>query len=699
MFRKFIVICVFLLSSTGSYAYSTVDSISRLLIEDNLPDTVEIIHHRELANLLKNTNLERAHAECDLAIQMAEKGHFQQELHYAYRVKGSIYAIERKYQESFEYLYRVIDYGIKVKNYELLAGCYLSIGDILLANKSYLLAENYFKMAYENTEKARNIFGSGNTKRALGHVAYQQGKFEEAINHYKIALEYHIKLNRYDYVHGSYNDIGLCYKNLKLYSEAMKNYELAIEFSQKHNPSFVGIIYGNIGEVYMLEHQYQKAILFLNKDLNYNRNNIDEINSTINTYTQIATCYYETGNNQTAIKYVDSAIALTRSKMVNKDQYKLSACLLKANILTATGSYQEANLLLMDVIGLLKSIQSSAENINAIESQINMEIARKEKEVEMLKSELDVEHYYKLFYYTLGAILVIGILIIFFQYRKSRRALNALTEQYRISETQQLELDKKNKQIKVNNERLQSVNEKLTELNEEKNEFIRLVAHDLKNPLSRVMGLTHLIEMEPDSKVEEEKEKLEYIKQSVEEMNSLIERFLDVNRIESGRQRINIEEVNLNQLIKDETKHFAIQVKDKMQEIIFSNGEIAHPVKTDAQILKLIYSNILSNALKFSAHHQPVEIIIKEDDTHATITVKDHGPGLSEADKQKIFRKYTRLSARPTGNETSSGLGLYLVKQMSEKVGIQISYESELGQGTEMTIKVPKTHVVNEKSR
>ncbi|MFA6260804.1 MAG: tetratricopeptide repeat-containing sensor histidine kinase [Bacteroidia bacterium] len=668
----------------------SIDSMINLVEDGKLPDTTIAFLQYEIGYNLRVTDQARAHRYVDRAILKALELKNEHILNHAYRIKGIIYATQREYTQSFEYLYKAIAYGQKHSDYDLLAACYMSLGDILRISRSFVLAEKYIYKALVYHCLSGNLVFAGYSKRMLANIMYSQEQYIKALSYYKEALRHYKAYRMNQYIYGNFNDIGLCYGKLGKYKEARANFDSSLYYASRFDPIFCGIVYGNIGELFMLQGQQDSALKYLNYDLKYNRKNQFEKSSLMNTYSQVASMFEAKGKLGIALQYLDSAIEVTHTPIMIKMQYKLNVYRQKAALLNKMGRHKEAFSVLNKLLTLSNEMQEQNDNVNTLESQIGMELNSKEKEVSLLEAKLDSEQLFTRYFIFSIVVLVLGIIIILIYYTQSKGRLKNLRIQYALIEKQQLELDKKNNEIEVNNERLKAANEKLSELNEEKNEFIRLVVHDLKNPLSRVQGLTELIEMEPDTKVSEQQEKMEYIRLSVEEMNSLIERFLDVNRIEAGQQRIAVSETDIVKLVQEETAHLNLQAKEKMIDIQLKLENQVSGIETDPGIVRLIYTNLLSNAIKFSPFNKPIYITISDSEEHIMVRVKDLGPGLSEFDKQNMFKKFTRLSARPTGNESSTGLGLYLVKIMSEKVGIQVSFESILGMGTEMRMTIPR---------
>ena len=113
-------------------------------------------------------------------------------------------------------------------------------------------------------------------------------------------------------------------------------------------------------------------------------------------------------------------------------------------------------------------------------------------------------------------------------------------------------------------------------------------------------------------------------------------------------------------------------------------------LKTDEDVLRRIIENIFSNAIKFSEPGKTIHIKLSEEHEFAILSVKDEGPGIEQAELPKLFEMFQKLSARPTGGESSTGLGLSIVKALVERLQGKIEVHSEIGKGTEFVIHIPK---------
>ena len=234
-------------------------------------------------------------------------------------------------------------------------------------------------------------------------------------------------------------------------------------------------------------------------------------------------------------------------------------------------------------------------------------------------------------------------------------------------------------------------NQELQSLNDEKNNLIGIVAHDLKSPLNQIKGLVSVIKM--TSKLDDEAANcLTMIETSAVRLNNMIGKILDTEAIESKQLNLNIESVDLCNIFDSLSDQFNIDAAKK--NITIHTKTIPDTYITiDRNYLIQILENLLSNAIKFSPPDRNIFFNLHDRGDHVICEVKDEGPGLTEEDKKKLFSKYQKLSARPTGEESSTGLGLSIVKKFTESMGGQIWCESVAGEGATFFVKFIKTKV------
>ncbi|MDV3310062.1 MAG: tetratricopeptide repeat-containing sensor histidine kinase [Cyclobacteriaceae bacterium] len=248
------------------------------------------------------------------------------------------------------------------------------------------------------------------------------------------------------------------------------------------------------------------------------------------------------------------------------------------------------------------------------------------------------------------------------------------------------EIQLQREEIIRQNENLSRRNMQLSELNHEKDTLMSIVAHDLKSPLNRISGLTDLLEMEGIDP-QEQRTYIGMIKNATRAGLDLIKDLLDVNMLEENvLPEYSI--VKLDEFLEDKMQSLRHAAAQKNIRIDISTSD--HSVYTDADYLARIVDNLVSNAIKFSANDSVVSVSADVSDGKFLIRVKDDGPGFSEEDKRKLFQKFTKLSARPTGGESSNGLGLAIVKTLVDRLEGEITLRSQPKQGSEFVITFPQ---------
>ncbi len=239
---------------------------------------------------------------------------------------------------------------------------------------------------------------------------------------------------------------------------------------------------------------------------------------------------------------------------------------------------------------------------------------------------------------------------------------------------------------------LEERNAVLHRLNQEKNELMAIVAHDLKNPLQAISLALGNIQHYADKMTPQEMQRqFGFIDSSSRRMLGLVNDLLDENALASGSYSIHTEQVSLHDLTKRIVDSFAQAALRKSIELRFEAPGPDVEIHSDPQRLEQILSNLISNAIKFSDPQTQTTVEIRMCGTNVVIEVRDQGPGISEADQQQLYQRFTRLTARPTGGEHSSGLGLSIVKKIVDSLGGSIKCSSTPGEGTCFSVTLPRT--------
>jgi signal transduction histidine kinase len=238
--------------------------------------------------------------------------------------------------------------------------------------------------------------------------------------------------------------------------------------------------------------------------------------------------------------------------------------------------------------------------------------------------------------------------------------------------------------------KLEQANEQLSYLNKEKDEFIGIAAHDLKNPLTGILSMCELVRDTDNNHTLDTEAFIAHIQESATGMIELISNLLDVSYIESFEGTVELKTFDLSQLLKKLSKlHRTIAHNKYITIETDSQFEACLEVTSHESWMEICLNNLISNAIKYTPPHGKVHITCEKLNDAIAVNITDTGPGIANDELPRLFKKFERLSARPTAGESSTGLGLYVVNKMCTRMGAKIEVRTRLGEGSTFSIKIP----------
>jgi signal transduction histidine kinase len=233
-------------------------------------------------------------------------------------------------------------------------------------------------------------------------------------------------------------------------------------------------------------------------------------------------------------------------------------------------------------------------------------------------------------------------------------------------------------------------NAELAAMNEQKNQFLGMAAHDLRSPLGAIMTYSEFLEAEAGPQLSEEHlDFITTIKDSSHFMLGLINDLLDVTQFESGKLKMDLRPVDLIDLTrKNLALNLALAAKKQIRISLDVESPLP-PLLLDRGKIEQVLNNLLSNAIKFSHVNTEVHVVISRKDPDAWLAIEDQGQGIPEQDLPKLFKPFSRTSVRSTGGESSTGLGLSIVRRIVEGHGGSVNVKSQVGKGTLFTVCLP----------
>jgi two-component system, sensor histidine kinase and response regulator len=237
---------------------------------------------------------------------------------------------------------------------------------------------------------------------------------------------------------------------------------------------------------------------------------------------------------------------------------------------------------------------------------------------------------------------------------------------------------------------LKLARERLREMNDEKNEFMGIAAHDLRSPLSAIKGYAEMVVEDAQALQHADLESNgRHIREAATRMAEMVQNLLDSNRIERGEMKLKVQPTDLASVLAMVVETYRPRAAAKQQVIHLENEPPLIMSLVDPNVAIQVLENLVSNAVKYSPAGKQIHVRLKRSAESVRCEVQDEGPGLSAEDQKKLFGKFARLSAKPTGGEQATGLGLSIVKRMVEAMNGRVWCESELGIGCTFLVELP----------
>ena len=226
------------------------------------------------------------------------------------------------------------------------------------------------------------------------------------------------------------------------------------------------------------------------------------------------------------------------------------------------------------------------------------------------------------------------------------------------------------------------------ELNQAKNDMVSLVSHELRTPLTSIRGYSDMLKKYGLVK-NKGKEFLGTIIEESDRLNQLIQSFLDIAYIESGRQQVSKSEFEIGPVLKDLLSAAGPVASQKRIRLETDAGDGTTPIKADRLLLHQALTNLVTNAIKYSGPGTTVSIGVANGDGRIRFRVADQGFGIPADEQAKIFEKFYRRGNKETRDQSGFGLGLAFVKEVAARHGGDVVVESEVGKGSVFTLWMP----------
>jgi len=684
--RSFIVYSLFLsLVPSGLFAQnlSVIDSLKRKL---------QTVDERSQFDILNAIGFEYRYSYPDSTIHYCTKAYelgkdinLQKNLSRPLSFLGLAYTNRGDYKRSLEFHELAIQIATEQSDSMQLGHSYNNLGRMFLDGGDWVRAFSNFLNSKKFFESLNDKPGMAYVYRSLASLYKAQNEFEKAVEMSEKAYQIRKQIGDKRGIISSLIEFGLLYESNGDKDKALDKFKQADVVAQSiHDKVTTAELAMAIAEIQLTEKEFDQALEKANVVL-------ATISETTNQKLFIR-AFLIKGKFLIHQRQYAQALSilervLTESRESGNIIYELEALELGALCYAKLGRLDRAQHYRNDFALLNEKIKNTDLLIEIDRLQFQLMIEKIEAENKVLKTSqlnnetLIAEQRFQnsvLLIIVISSLLISALLVL---YNTKRKATNLrLSQQNEKIETQQ-------KVISEANDILIGRNRELNELNNEKDSLMSIVAHDLKAPLNRITGLTRLLEMEGGLSSRQ----IEYVGMimvATKSGSDLITDLLDVNYLNESDHKPSSVLVDLKMLLESRISSFKVSADFKSIQIDFSHS-IQSEFYSVPDYLNRIVDNLLSNAIKFSEKHSRVVIHNTMENGWAIISIRDSGPGFTDEDKQYLFQRFKKLSARPTGGESSNGLGLAIVKTLVDRLHGEIKLNSKVDVGSEFIVKIP----------
>lgn len=246
----------------------------------------------------------------------------------------------------------------------------------------------------------------------------------------------------------------------------------------------------------------------------------------------------------------------------------------------------------------------------------------------------------------------------------------------------------RNKELEESVNKLMETKTELEALQNQKDELFAMLIHDIKNPAGIIKSLVELLRSY-DLSATDQQSIIDDILNTTKVIVQLSQEVSRVLALEGGKLNMDFRKANLNGICKNVYNRFKVKAKEKNMSLLYDVPDGLPDIKLDDGKIDEVLSNLVSNAIKFTQKGGSVRLKAQQIDETIVVEVSDNGLGLSEEDLNNAFKRGAQLSAKPTGGESSTGLGLWIVKKLVEAHNGRVWVRSSVGKGSTFAFSLP----------
>lgn len=602
--------------------------------------------------------------------------------------KAGVYNFHIKKRDSAEFYadsMLTILKGLSPKDYpEEFTKAYLTNGDAHFSNQKYNEAYTFYYKARQNSSIKIDSCARKEYSYRVAMILYKQEKYMEAKDNFLQALRESQGCNdtrfiKYFREQELLNNIALSFFKAGHTDSALHYYYKALDFIHANsqpspenagfNEMAEGVVYGNLGDVLLKSGKRKEAAEMFRKSVAINFKKGNDVNDAQFSYLKLATLFYE--NNQ--IDSLKLALTNIRTSLADFPNERASVQWhwLMWKYHDRMKEVEEAYKNLQHYIAEKEAYDATYKSIYEIDINKQLDIFERQRALQQAENENKLKQVYLILFVVLLISVIFGAGVLWYNWYRSRKNVK------------QLQL--LNQKINEQNDHLEITVSELEKNAREKDSILKLVAHDLRTPVASIPTLVQLIFDEKDEN--QKTELLQVIRSSCNSSLNLINDILSTSTLSS--KPMEKQDISIEAFIMDCENLVKVKVSEKKQKLVINNSAGNGIIRIDAEKMKRVVSNLITNAVKFSPKGATITYSVGRNNNKLTLSVSDQGIGIPPEMQPLVFDLNTSAKRKGTDGEKSYGLGLYICRQIVTSHGGTIWLESEVNEGTTFFIKLP----------
>lgn len=631
--------------------FTKVDSLS-MLLKKSQNDTSRIYYSILIAQNYLFVNLDTALSISSDQLIASEKLNYKNGIANSLHNLAMGYTLKDDYSAALPYVYRALKVRNDIGDRHGLAAEYIQLGNILTYQSEFPKALENYDQANKIFSEIKDTINTGISLTCIGNVYTALENYPKALEHLLKSLTIIEKSNNSYLLSNLYSNLGMLYNRIEKYELASVYLEKGLKIARQI--SYTEGICGSLYELAFLtsrQKQPEKAIIYASESLKLAQE-CEQLSSIKNASRILYEVFLQKKDYKNALKYFELSAAANDSIFTETKQ----------------------------------------KDFNRLSHGYDLDL--KQTQIELL-NEKQLKQRNRLIILSISLLIILIFSVILLRSRRKLSKLNSLlSSQKEVLRQQKEQISEQRDEIQSKHEILNKQNAELKSLNEQKNHFIGMAAHDLRNPLGTIFSSAEIVEMEISSNFSPEAMKFTKLIQSISSYSlKLVNDILDIAKIESGNLNLSMKIDNYIDLINESIEYNRfISTRKNITISLVEPVPALSPFSFDKEKINQVLNNLIENAIKFSNTGTEINVRVIDSNGFITTEVIDQGAGIKDEEIVKLFKEFSTTSTKSTGQESSSGLGLAICKKIIETHGGTISVRSEAEKGSIFFFTIPYIH-------